>query len=120
MTEKTIITKDSNDQQINQNNNSVTSTMAHLIWLIAMIIVVLLGIRFFFVLFGANPANGFVNFIYSVSYPFARPFFGIFAYKIHYGVARVEVASLIAIVIYMLAAFIIARLLTLNHNQSTV
>ncbi len=120
MTEKTIITEDNNNQQVNQNNNSVTSTIAHLVWLIAMIIVVLLGIRFFFVLFGANPANGFVNFIYSVSYPFARPFFGIFAYKINYGIARLEVASLVAIAIYIIAAFIISRLLTLNHNQSTV
>jgi uncharacterized protein YggT (Ycf19 family) len=89
-------------------------TLARLVWLIAGVIMFLLAFRFIFILAGANPANGFVNFIYTISQPFARPFFGIFGYNIHYGVSRVEFASLIGIVVYAVVAYILARLLTLS------
>jgi len=103
----------------NRQNGSIMVILARIVWLIAMVIIIILGIRFFFILFGANPANGFVNFIYSISYPLARPFFGIFNYKIDYGVSRVEIASLVAIAIYAIAAYLITRLLTIHRDQTT-
>ena len=103
-----------------QNHYSTMTNIAHFIWVIAMIVSALLAVRFFLILFGANSINGFVNFIYTISYPFARPFFGMFSYKIQYGVSRVEIASLVGIVIYSLAAYLIAKLLTINtHPQTT-
>jgi uncharacterized protein YggT (Ycf19 family) len=95
---------------------SVRNNLAHLVELIGSIIMLLLAIRFFFILFAANPLNGFVNFIYQLSYPLARPFFGIFNYHIKYGISRVEFASLIAIVIYGIIAYIITRLLTIEKE----
>jgi uncharacterized protein YggT (Ycf19 family) len=80
-----------------------------------MLISVTLGVRFFLILFGANSNNAFVNFIYKVSYPLVKPFFGIFSYKLHYGVARVEIASLVGIVIYSLAGYLITKLLAINR-----
>lgn len=42
------------------------------------LIIALIGLRFLFRLLGANPANGFVNFIYDVTTPLVAPFAGIF------------------------------------------
>ena len=39
---------------------------------------VLIGLRILLRLLGANPANGFVNWIYDWSTPFVKPFAGIF------------------------------------------
>jgi hypothetical protein len=123
---------DNNNQVVDRNTNSPVQTtrqytanspgliLARLVWIVASIIIALLAIRFFFILFGANPGNGFVDFIYNVSYPFARPFFGIFGYHLRYGTSRVEMASIVAIVIYGLAAYLIGRLLSIGHPQSTV
>lgn len=89
---------------------------ARAVWTIALVIVVLLAVRFVFILFGANPSNGFVNFIYNISYPFARPFFGIFGYSTHYGLKRVEPASLVAIGVYLIAAYLIVKVLTIPRT----
>lgn len=92
---------------------------ARAVWFVALVLVALLAVRFIFILFGANPSNGFVNFIYNVSYPFARPFFGIFGYSAHYGLKRVESASLVGIAVYLIAAYLIVRLLTIPRTTGT-
>jgi uncharacterized protein YggT (Ycf19 family) len=80
-------------------------------------LLVLLAFRFALVLMGANPANGFANFIYTVSHPFAAPFFGLFGYSLRYGVSRVELSTLVAIAVYALVAFGIARLVTIRQAE---
>ncbi len=88
---------------------------SRVVWYIAGVIIVLLALRFVLILLGANQANSFVNFIYSLSYPFAVPFFGIFGYSLKYGVSKVEVSTLVAMGVYALIAYGIARLLTINR-----
>src|SRR6266550_1429011 len=48
------------------------------IWYFVGLIVSLLAFRFIFELLGANPYNGFVQMVYTLSYPFAVPFQSIF------------------------------------------
>jgi len=43
--------------------------VARIIWYIAGVLLALLAFRFVLALLGANPNNGFANFIYSVSHP---------------------------------------------------
>lgn len=112
----TETTRTVTDDGMTQTSSSA-NTAARIVWLIAGIIIALLAIRFVFILFGANQGNGFVDFIYNVSHPFAAPFFGIFGYSVRYGISRFEVASLVAIVIYGLIAWGLARLLTIRHPQ---
>lgn len=95
-------------------------TAARIIWFIAGIIITLLALRFVFVLLGANRGNGLVNFVYTASHPFAAPFFGIFSYNTTYGVSRFEVSTLVAIVIYALIAWGLARLVTIRRPQAEV
>jgi hypothetical protein len=93
-------------------------TAARLVWFVAAILLAILLIRFVLALLGANPANEFARFIYSISYPFVAPFFGLFGYNLHYGVSRFESYTLVAIVVYMLIAWAIARLITINHPDT--
>jgi hypothetical protein len=85
------------------------------IWFIAGVLLVLLGLRFIFALLGANPANGLANFVYDVTYPFVAPFFNLFSYNFTTGASRFEAYTLVAMLIYGLIAWGIARLVTLRR-----
>src|SRR5262250_1592342 len=50
-----------------------------LVWLIAGILIVLIGIRVGLKLIDANPASGFAAFVYGVTAPFVAPFLGLTA-----------------------------------------
>jgi len=89
---------------------------ARVIWFIAGVLLVLLAFRFVFALLGANPSNGFANFIYTTSHPFVSPFFGIFSYDYHYGVSRFETYTLVAMVVYALIAYGLAKLVTITRD----
>ncbi len=88
---------------------------ARIIWFIAGVIEVLLGLRFLLAALGANPANGFADFIYNVSHPFVAPFFNLFNYNLQYGVSRFEGYTLFAMLIYALIAWGLAKLFTLGR-----
>lgn len=92
---------------------------ARVIWYIAGVLLVLLAFRFVFALLGANPNNGFANFIYTVSHPFVAPFFGLFGYNLRYGVSRFETYTLVAMAVYTVIAWGLARLVTLNRPPRT-
>ena len=106
------------DDDTSPADEPATYTAARVIWFIAGVIITLLTLRFLLVLLGANQANGFVSLIYSLSYPFAVPFFGIFSYNVQYGIARFEVSTLVAIAIYALIAWGLERLVTLRRRTS--
>lgn len=86
------------------------------VWLVAGILLTLLGLRFLFALLGANPENGLADFVYSVTQPFVSPFFNLFSYDVvSAGRSRIEFFTLVAMLIYGLVAAGIARLLTLRR-----
>lgn len=88
-----------------------------IVWFVAGIVLVLLGLRFLLSLLGANTTNAFADFIYSTSHPFVVPFFSLFNYNNYaYGVSRFEAYTLIAIVFYTLVAWGIAQLVTINRE----
>jgi hypothetical protein len=91
------------------------AVVTRIVWYVAGILLVLLGSRFVLVLLGANPSNGFANFIYSASHPFVAPFFGLFSYDLRYGVSRFETFTLVAMAVYALIALAIARLININR-----
>ncbi len=94
-----------------------TNMIARVVWIISDLLLLLLMLRFVFALLGANPANPFANFIYTLSYPFVAPFFGLFSYNdIHYGVSRFEIFTLVAMAVYTLIAYIIIRVLSFNRR----
>ena len=110
--QKTTVTSNSRD-----NTEHRTNVVARVVWYIAGILLVLLGLRFILSLLGANTTNGFANFIYKTSHPFVAPFFSIFNYHSYtYGTSHFEVYTLVAMVVYALIAWGVAKLVTLNQD----
>ena len=89
------------------------------IWYIAGVIITLLALRVILFMLGANRESGFVDFIYNISAVFAAPFSGIFPAPT-YGQFFFDTASLVAIVVYALVAWGLAKLFTLNAPRTDV
>ncbi len=113
------------DTQVVREKTSATSsdenrlTVINGIWLILGIVETLLAFRFVLKLFGANPDNGFVNFIYSISAPLDAPFRGIFTTPTAQGnvtTSVFETSIVVAMVVYALIAWGIVKLATLNKE----
>lgn len=117
------------DQQVGATNvqrQTVTEATAapgnvvaqRIVWYIVGFIVVLLALRLVLQLLGANQGNAFVDLIYGFSGIFAAPFFGMFSYTPTYGVSYFEVSTLVAILVYTLIGWGIAKLFTLNSTHA--
>jgi hypothetical protein len=89
-----------------------SSTAAAIVYYIAGLLSLLLGLRFLLQLLGANN-TGVVNWVYAVTQPFVAPFYGIFGTTVLYGNARIEWESLLAIVAVGIIAYVIAGFLRL-------
>lgn len=79
------------------------------VWYFLGVIEVLLAFRILLKLFGANAFSGFVNFIYTVSNPFALPFAGIFGTTTSLS-SVFEWSTMIAMVVYAVIAYGIVAL----------
>ena len=87
------------------------------VWFVAGVILILLAFRFVLALLGANPLNGFADFIYTTSQPFVSPFFNLFNYSvIQNGISRFEIYTLIAMAVYAAIAWGLAALLNIGRR----
>lgn len=96
--------------------------LAGIITAIIGVIEVLVGLRFVFLLIGANPANAMVSLVYDWSTPLVQPFAGMFGQTAEITGQGAVVPSvfdwtaLIALVVYGLVAILISRLVV--HHPS--
>ncbi len=90
-----------------------------LVWFIVGAVSVVIALRFVLLLLGANQAAGFTDFIYGLSGVFVAPFIGILG-EPTYGTSVFEISSLLAIAVYMLIGWGIAKLLTIGRARETV
>lgn len=93
--------------------------LQRVVWFVAGLISTIIALRFIFLLLGANHDAGFTDFIYSLSAPFVAPFVGIFG-EPTYGTSVFEISSLLAIVIYLLIAWGIAKLFTIARPKDEI
>jgi hypothetical protein len=90
---------------------------ARAIWFVAGVVLILLAFRFVLALLGANPQNGFANFIYTVTHPMVSPFFNLFNYNvIQNGVSRFEIYTLIAMAVYAAIAWGLVALVNIGRR----
>jgi hypothetical protein len=94
-----------------------SSRVIQAVWWLVGFIDVLIAIRFFLKLFGANPAP-FVRFMYDVTWPLVAPFHGIFN-SAQEGRSILEPESLVAIAIYSLIGWGIVSLIRLMTRPSS-
>lgn len=90
-----------------------------IVWFIIGLINILIAIRFTLLLLGANNDAGFVEFIYTITNVLVAPFIGIFGAPT-IGVSVFEISSLLAILIYSLIGWGIAKLITLSRPREEV
>ena len=86
----------------------------NVIYYLLGLIEVLLGLRFLFMLLGANPRSGFTSFLYMFTGIFIAPFSGIFNPLTTPGFVSSSVfnpATIVAMIIYALVAWGIVRLM---------
>lgn len=90
-----------------------------IVWFIVGAISVLIALRFVLLLLGANREAGFTEFVYALSDVFVAPFVGIFGQPT-YGSSVFEISSLLAIAVYLLIGWGIAKLLTISRPHQEV
>ena len=83
--------------------------MVQAIYLLFGIIEGLIVVRVVLRALGANPQAGFAEFIYGLSAPFLAPFVGLFGSP-QAGGSVLEVHSIVALVVYALVGWLLARL----------
>lgn len=97
-------------------DNHPQSVLTNVIWFVCGVILVLLAFRFVLALLGANPNNWFASFIYDASHPFVAPFFGLFSYNYQYGISKFEIYTLVAMVVYVVIAWLLTALVNINRR----
>lgn len=93
---------------------------AQAVYLVFGVLEALLAIRFILKALAANAEAGFSSFIYGITEPFLAPFAGMFGTPSAENGAVFEIHTLIAIVVYALLAWLVAKLLwlALGDNRS--
>jgi len=99
---RTLQTEPEREQRI------FTFKATQLIWLLFGILEVLIALRIFLLLIGANPNSPIVALIYAFTYLFLFPFIGVVASPTA-GNMVLELSSMFAMVIYGLIAFALER-----------
>lgn len=124
--EKIVIEQDGNHvhekrvvKDVNLENRQAVAKVVQLVWLVFGILEALIGLRIMLKLIAANPNSAFTSFIYRLTDIFLWPFQNIVANpSIQNSV--IELTSLIAILVYALIGWAVARLIwLLFYRRST-
>jgi uncharacterized protein YggT (Ycf19 family) len=100
--------------------NDVTnprSSAERVVYYILNLVEILLVLRLIFRLLGANPNNGLVNFLYTLTAPLVAPFVGIFRQPVVSG-SVLEWSTVIAMIIYALVAYLIVHFIRLSTRRT--
>ncbi|HYK08056.1 MAG TPA: hypothetical protein VEW42_00990 [Candidatus Eisenbacteria bacterium] len=109
---KTVVLRDTPTNTVTYEKKKVIFKSYQIIWYVVGLLEILLGFRFVLRVVGANPYSIFASFIYNLSYPFVFPFQGILATP-YSGGNVVEWFTLIAMVVYLVLAYILIEFLQL-------
>lgn len=99
------------------SSQTTLARVAGLIQLGAWVVDGLIGLRFLLKLMAANPDNPFAALIYFLSRPFIAIFVGLTPTPSFAGI-QIEFFDLIAILVYLLLAWALARLLWIMFSRS--
>lgn len=88
------------------------------VWYVLGLFEALFAFRFILKLLGANPAAGFTQFIYGVTYPFVAPFLSVFRITRIEG-STFEWTTVLAMLVYWLIAMAVIKLFVMGRTVST-
>jgi uncharacterized membrane protein len=93
-----------------------TFQVTQIIWTLVGILEIALGLRFVLKLIAANPDAGFARAIYGLTQPFLAPFTALVGTPTSGGTV-LEVTTLIAMAVYALLAWIVARVIQVATDR---
>lgn len=87
-------------------------------YVVIMFAEIMLLFRVFLLLFNANPATPFVQFVYDTSADFLAPFRGIFPPHMTQNGGYLDVSALFAMIVYLILAALIQSLMNYLNRQT--
>ena len=106
-------------ENISAEKNMALSRVIQFIWLLTGILEAMIGLRFILKLIAANPNAPFAQLVYSFTDLFLWPFQGLTATPSANGMV-LEISALIAMLVYALLTWIVAKLLWLLFASKPV
>lgn len=119
---KVVVSENGNSKMAKVSTESKVSsleTTQRLIYYFFGLIEVLLAFRLVLKVFGANASSGFVSGIYAITGIFVSPFSGIFR-GWYQGSSAFEPGTLVALAVYVLAAWGIVELIRVLSGESEI
>lgn len=98
--------------------SSVVSRIIQIIAFITTIFVLLIAVRFFLQLIGANEANAFANIIFGLTNPLVAPFASLFPPTAAQEGILIEWSTLLAGIVYIVAGWLLATLIRILFGSS--
>jgi uncharacterized protein YggT (Ycf19 family) len=101
----------------NHDQNALRVKLTHIIWGVFSLIEGLIGLRILLKLFVSTPESPFASFIYTITEPFLRSFQSSVVQPSAGGIF-LELSSLIAMIVYALLAWALAKVLSILLYRS--
>jgi hypothetical protein len=95
------------------NQNSSVARIVNIEYLLFGALELLLAIRIVLHLVGANPDNGFANFVNGLSAPFVALFANLLQNPVLTSTSVLEITTIFALVVYAIVAWLIGRMIWL-------
>src|SRR5215207_1147448 len=95
------------------NQNSTVARIVNIVYFLFGVVELLLLFRLILQLMGADPASGFANFIYALSYPFVALFANILQNPAVGTTGVLEITTIIAMLAWAVVALLVGRLMWL-------
>ena len=111
MARQESISKDKADEQEVPTSWRVSNVLVRILYFWTIFGVITLSLRVLLLAFSANPATGFVTFIYDTSSRYLEPFRGIFPTRGVGEAGYLDVSALFAIIMYMLFLWAVLALI---------
>jgi YggT family protein len=99
------------------NQNSSIARLVNIIYFLFGALELLLAVRVILHLVGVNEANGFATFVYGLSAPFVALFSSLLQNPALSTTATLEVTTIIAMIVYAIAAWLLGRLVWLTLSR---
>jgi hypothetical protein len=100
------------------NQNSAVARIVNIVYFLFGALELLLAVRVIFKLISVNPDNGFARFIEDLSSPFVSLFASLLNNPTLGTTGVLEVTTLIAMLVYVIVAWLVGRLIWLTLSRS--
>ncbi len=105
-------------EHVPSTRRTIVSRVSQFVWLMVAVIALLLAFRFVMMLLAANPANTFASIIYNITNVLVAPFATLLNTPVFEGGSVVDIASIVAMVVYILAAWVFLTLFRILFDDT--